>query len=167
LARGLLRVLLDFAIPQQERDNWCWAACASGVARFYDDTTAWTQCGIANAVLGRSDCCVDGGQCDEAAAVYKALNATGNLAWKLDRPATRDELLRELGQGRPIVARIQWPHREGYPEGHFVVIDGYRPPGLFRVQDPAGQRTLELRLDRLMHRFDALGWWSHSYGTSP
>lgn len=114
-------------------------------------------------MLGRDDCCRHVSGCDEPAYVYDALEATGNLAWKSVGPVKRSALLSELAQGRVVVARIQWPSKAG----HFVVIDGYRLPGLFRVRDPAGERVLELRLARLIERYDGLGWWSHTYGTEP
>jgi hypothetical protein len=162
-ATGLARIGLDAPVPQQLGHHWCWAACACAVAKFYDDASAWTQCTVANAVLDRDHCCRDVSGCDKPAFVYDALEVTGNLAWKSVGPVKRSALLSELVQGRVVVARIQWPSKTG----HFVIIDGYRPPGLFRVRDPAGERVLELRLARLMERYDGLGWWSHTYGTEP
>src|SRR6185437_3941217 len=64
---------LDLHVPYQQESNWCWAATADGVAHFYDSSSTWTQCAIANSELGRTDCCGTGasGPC----------NVYGFLAW--------------------------------------------------------------------------------------
>ena len=48
---------LPYHFVDQEEPNWCWAAVAEGVAHTYDPASSSSQCGIANAVLGRLDCC--------------------------------------------------------------------------------------------------------------
>jgi len=43
--------LLDFSMQQQDQTNWCWAAVAASVVRYYHADTQWTQCRIAEGEL--------------------------------------------------------------------------------------------------------------------
>jgi hypothetical protein len=159
---GLARLAADVGVTPQSQRHWCWAACAEAISRFYAETSSWTQCTIADAVLGKGDCCQGSRDCDRPRCVYEALEQTRNLAWRRDGACSRSEVLSELRAGRPLVLRIQWGSK---PRGHFVILDGYRPPGIFLVRDPAGARRLELSWRRLKHRYDGLGWWTHTYTT--
>ena len=47
--------VLKFTMQQQEQTNWCWAAASTSVSHFYDSSSAWTQCKVANTQLGRMD----------------------------------------------------------------------------------------------------------------
>jgi Peptidase_C39 like family len=155
---GLIGRLLDFVLPRQEGDSWCWAACASGVSAYFDPSSTWTQCAVAGATLGKSDCCEGG--CDHPSYVYRALEATGNLAFRHEGPVSRDVLIAELKLGRPVVVRIQYPE-----VGHFVVIDGYGVIGTIHVRDPADESTREIRIGSLERRYNRTGTWSHTYFT--
>jgi hypothetical protein len=68
---------LSFDMQMQTQSNWCWAATATSVSRFYWFLSTWTQCQVANAELERSDCCNSNvpGAC--------------NVPWFLDRALTR------------------------------------------------------------------------------
>ena len=48
---------LAFVIEPQLQTNWCWAAVSKSVSWFYDQSSPWTQCRVANAALPRTDCC--------------------------------------------------------------------------------------------------------------
>ncbi len=54
---GDCKNLSSVSIPvrPQETANWCWIACAQMVHSYFGHTV--TQCDLANARLGRSDCC--------------------------------------------------------------------------------------------------------------
>lgn len=156
---GLIGRMLDFVLPRQERDSWCWAACAHSVSAYFDPSSEWTQCSVAGATLGRADCC-DAGACDWPSYVYRALEATGNLAFRCHGPVGRNALIAELKLGRPVVVRIEYPNT-----GHFVVIDGYRAASTIRVRDPADESTREMRISALERRYNRVGVWSHTYFT--
>src|SRR5229473_8168414 len=116
---GFTAGLVVSALDRQEQDNWCWAACASGISRSYDSLSAWTQCAVANATLARTTCCDQPAGCDQPWWVHRALERTGNLALRHANPLSEREVRRELRRRRPIVVRVQFPQT-----GHFVVIDG-------------------------------------------
>lgn len=159
VAVGLIGRMLDFVLSRQERESWCWAACAGGVSAYYDSSSQWTQCRVAGATLEQADCC-EAGACDRPCYVHRALEATGNLARRFEGQISRKLLIAELRQGRPVVIRIQYPEL-----GHFVVIDGYRAAGTVRVRDPADQSTHKVQFGALRHRYNRLGKWSHTYFT--
>jgi len=64
---------LAFAMQAQTESNWCWAAASTSVSHYYWFLSTWTQCRVANAELGRGDCCASPapGPC--------------NVPWYLDR----------------------------------------------------------------------------------
>jgi hypothetical protein len=131
------------------------------VAHFYDQSSDWTQCAVAGATLERTECCELPFSCDEIAEVKIALTKTGNLAAGDTRPMRGRALRAELGRGRPVVARIEWPDKTG----HFVVIDGSRTGAFVRVKDPGDDSTVEMALNTLLHRYQSLGTCSHLYRT--
>jgi Papain-like cysteine protease AvrRpt2 len=163
LARFAERVL-GVDVARQHHDLWCWAACASAVSRFYDAASTWTQCRVAGAVLGSATCCDDDPLCNVKAAVYVALDHTGNLAARVPGPVPRRRLVRELARGRPIVVRVQYPD-----VGHFLVVDGSRwlKDRRIRVHDPGYPRTVWLSVRSLRHGYDTFGTWTHTYQTCP
>jgi peptidase C39-like protein len=156
---GLIGRVLDFVLPRQEGESWCWAACATGVSTYFDPSNGWTQCSVAEAALSRSDCC-DQGACDHPSHVYRALEATGNLALRHEGPVSREVLIAELKLGRPVVVRIQYPD-----VGHFVVIDGYGTMDTVHVRDPADESSRKLRIGALERHYNRTGTWSHTYFT--
>jgi hypothetical protein len=157
---GRLGGTLDFKLPRQEGESWCWAACASAVSVYFDPTSVWTQCAVAGATLETPECCGNPTACDHPSYVYRALEATGNFAARFAGPISRDLVIQELKGGRPVVARIQYPDI-----GHFVVIDGYRVTGSLRVLDPADESKRNLAFAALERRYNRRGAWSHTYFT--
>src|SRR4051795_10347923 len=50
-------VEVDFEMQHQCHSSWCWAAVAASVAGFYNESSTFTQCQIADLELHRNDCC--------------------------------------------------------------------------------------------------------------
>ena len=115
--------VLDFEIQQQERTNWCWAAVAASVARYYDPHSKFTQCSVASGELGHD--CSTGGKpdpCNVYGYLMSSLFRVGHFEkWVAQRPATTGEIEGEIGQGRPLCARIVW----NGGGAHLVAISGY------------------------------------------
>lgn len=149
---------LRFHLPSQEQDSWCWAACASAVARYFDPASGWAQCRVAEATLGVGSCCQVPIPCDRTAWVLHALEATGNFAARHVGPVAWDALIGELEAGRPVVARIR------NDVSHFVVIDGYRRYRAVRVRDPLTESSLMVGWRRMRKNYRG-GVWSHTYFT--
>jgi hypothetical protein len=116
---------LAFSIQAQQRTNWCWAAVAVSVATYYDPATHWTQCLLANAELGRDDCCEDIPVCNVASYLDTALERVGHLREWETSPASFEGVVEEVDAGNPLCARIEWPNGRG----HFVALIGYARAG--------------------------------------
>ena len=118
--------VLAFEIQQQERTLWCWAAVAASVARYYEPSSTFTQCIIASAEL-RKDCVCSGqipdpDPCNVYGYLASSLFRVGHFAkWIALRPATSDQIHAEIGNGRPLCARVVWDGGGA----HLVVIAGY------------------------------------------
>lgn len=156
---------LPISIQHQLQSNWCWAACASTMAGFYNPATTWGQCKLVNAELNRPSCCEDGGSGDCNLPWYldRVLQRSGNFGSKLSGRAPWATLRTELDAGRPVGARIGWKGGGG----HFVVLTGYRSAGDVReveVQDPwTGSSTLAI--DAFATNYKNSGTWTHTYLT--
>ena len=68
---------LAYNMQAQTQTNWCWAATSTSTSHFFWRFSSWTQCKVAGAELGRTDCC--NGTCPVPAT----------CAWYLDRALTR------------------------------------------------------------------------------
>jgi hypothetical protein len=130
---------LNFDIECQQKTNWCWAALAASVARYYHPSSTVTQCEIANGELRRNDCCkslalTDCDPCNVIGFLMSSLFRVGSLEkWAVRRPATskrlqkqirrniQEDIREEIDQERPLCARIVRPAGGG----HFIAIFGY------------------------------------------
>lgn len=156
-------VVLRFPIQQQLQSQWCWAGVSASVSRYYRPTTTWTQCRIANAQWGRTDCCGSGaaGACNNPSTLQTALTNVGHL----DRQTSSQEALQtvenEVVAGRPLCIRIGWAGGGG----HFVVASGTEDDGFVWVSDPGGGTTALVAYDTLRTAYRGSGTWTHSYFT--
>ena len=158
-------VALPLRIQHQLQKYWCWAACSSSTSVFFDGSSSWTQCRIANEELNQSACCDDGDSdpCNQPWYVDRALRRTGNLAGRSKGRATWEDVKGEIEAGRPVCARIGWQGGGG----HFVLVTGYYEAEGERgldVEDPwTGSASLEL--DEFSDRYQTTGNWTHTYLT--
>jgi hypothetical protein len=140
---------IRFRIQQQELSEWCWAAVAVSVERYYDRASTLEQCDVANKVLPeqypavplpKSDsacccqCCCDPDSCNKPAELETALKKIHKWRATLVRSLAPDESIvspgtltfeevrREIDRGRPVCVGITW--KSG--GGHFLVVRGYR-----------------------------------------
>jgi len=148
--------IIRFRIYLQEQSQWCWAAVAVSIERYFDRASTMRQCNVANRMLDElpdaSDCFPDDdkccGGCDDCkccwhpeccnypARLEDALQKIHKWRTTLDRPLRFDEIQREINAGRPICVGITWESGNSGPapkgskdsrhKGHFVVIRGYR-----------------------------------------
>lgn len=155
---------LGFDMQMQTQSNWCWAATSTSVSHFYWFLSPWTQCKVANAELGRTDCC--------DATVPSACN----VPWYLDRALMRtnnfvsitgqvgfQQVRDEIDAGRPVGARIGW----NGGGGHFMVIYGYSlVAGMtyFDIDDPIYGKS-HLTVSDFSANYQGSGTWTHTYFT--
>ena len=155
---------LNFTIQQQVQTEWCWSAVATSISHFYNASSAWTQCSLANAELGQTTCCQNGSSsaCNQPWYLERALQRTGNLQNWTGAPASYAAVQQEIGDSRPLGVRIGWSGGGG----HFVVLDGYDTAGdqYLSVKDPFyGASTYSYAA--FQTAYQSTGSWTHTYFT--
>ncbi len=161
-----------FTIETQVEINWCWAAVATTIGRYYQPTKDLQQCQVAQKVTGIANCCPEVEACDQFKALDDALSAVNAIL-----PATlKNQLLlgkvlkfaavrAEIDAGRPVGARIQW--YGGDPDaGHFVILSGYAIEASGEkwvdVSDPYYEDST-VPYDQFVSAYLEAGSWSDTY----
>eukprot|EP01133_Synstelium_polycarpum_P011098 gene11098-12931_t len=154
-----LRATTSLNIPllKQEQTNWCWAACATMISRYYGHS-AVTQCSCANLRLGQSSCCQIpssalcnvGASDPEVTRLFRLLNLksayqASTLSFGL--------LVVETGSGRPVEVGYTW-RNQGTQQGggHVAVVIGtatINNKQVVEVNDPAYGKVSVLYADLL------------------
>jgi hypothetical protein len=108
---------LNFTVQHQQQTNWCWDAVTVSIVLFYDPSSTWTQCTLANDEFGQTDCCVhgDSANCNQTNYTCDVINRRGHLDRSVASAATFDEVMTEINNNRPIAARIRWNGGGGLP----------------------------------------------------
>lgn len=123
-------------MEKQRQSEWCWAAVALSIERYFSPYSLWGQCGIAAQVLKRDTtaCCEKPQNHNEPAPLEAALGAVQRLSKTSRGPLDFKQVCNELDAGRPVCLRIKWTG-EG---AHFVVLTGYKVSAAgFRTVDVA------------------------------
>ena len=155
--------IMTFDMQHQQQTNWCWSAVSTSTSLFYDANSAWTQCSLANAELGQTTCCINGGstECNQPWSLNSALSRTGNLAsWNAgSEPVATVE--GQTDEGRPLGARIGWSGGGG----HFVMLTGVgNNETMVAVEDPWYGPSY-IAYDTFKNNYKGSGSWTHSYFT--
>jgi hypothetical protein len=156
---------LSFHMQHQQQSNWCWAAVSTSVSHYYDPTSTWTQCLVANGELNRTDCC--GGGASGACNVYGFLNSALQRVGHLDHMdgsaisfgATRGEIAAD----RPVGIRVAWAGGGA----HFLAIVGVldATQDWVAVDDPIYGAS-DLTYTALKTAYQTPGsTWTHTYYT--
>ncbi|WP_296307298.1 papain-like cysteine protease family protein [Pseudomonas sp.] len=156
-------VVLRFPIQRQLQGQWCWAAVAASVSRYYRPGTTWTQCSVADRQWGRTDCCGTGatGACNNPSILQTALTNVGHLNRQTAVQESLQTVENEVVAGRPLCIRIAWAGGGG----HFVVASGIEDEDFVWVSDPGGGTTALVAYDTLRSAYAGSGSWTHSYFT--
>jgi hypothetical protein len=129
--------LAGFAAECQQQNQWCWAAVAVSIARYFERTSSLTQCALATSVLRGdlhgADCCSDliplcldqnprqSVLCDRPRSTGDALFVTGNVGGPAPlSPLGFDDIKQRLGAGSLIACGI-----DENGGSHASVIYGY------------------------------------------
>ncbi len=110
----------QFQIESQTESEWCWAAVAVSIEKYFNPRSTLTQCQVARRVIAE-DCCNGPAECNDAETLIQALQGLNRWKRTLDGAATFQQVKQELDARRPVCARIAWP--DGYH--HFVILVGY------------------------------------------
>lgn len=120
---------LDFArldnfnhIPQTQ-SNWCWAAVSAEVINVYRNKNL-KDCDIASLVFGQN-CChpMIGNSYNYPNSIFNFHNIVKpyGLTAKVYEQITWEEITFEIGNGRPVLIRVE----SEMGNGHFMLITGY------------------------------------------
>ena len=155
-------MVLSFSMQPQEQMNWCWAACAASTASFFDPACSWTQCGVANGELRRSDCCDHPvpAACDVFGYLDRALDVVGHFGSMLTGAVSESSAYGEIVAERPLGIRVAWSGGGA----HFVMCIGDDNAGLVTVADPF-YGTSTIPYGTLQIGYQGAGTWTHSYFT--
>ncbi len=120
---------LGITRSEQQKSNWCWAACAKMIGNYYGKTI--TQSNIVEYVKGDYNN-------NDVANMYEANSAliyASDMSTEFDGVLSLSEVKREIDDGDPIEIRIGWDGGT-LMRGHFLVVGGYRISSI-RIIDPA------------------------------
>jgi hypothetical protein len=159
---------LSLSVQKQLQSNWCWAAVATSVALFYRSTSAWTQCRVASATLGRIDCCGPAASdplgCNQPYFLDMALITTGHFAAMQAARLTGSQVSAEVSGQRPIGCRIEWTDGSG----HFLTIVGIQTMAsgttYIDVSDPI-YLDARIAFQAFPSLYQSGARWTHSYLT--
>ena len=157
-------VKLRFVMQRQTQGNWCWAATSVSIANYYG-TTGWTQCSMANAELGRSDCCGGGasGPCNVYGTLNTSINRTGHFVSMSGGTATYAQVEAQMLANRPLGIRVAWSGGGA----HFICATGTEDDGSVWVSDCGSGITSLVAYDTLRTAYNGSGSWTHTYYTKP
>jgi hypothetical protein len=155
--------VLRFTMQRQEQDNWCWAATSVSIAKFYDPSSNWTQCAMANGQLGRNDCCGAGasGPCNVYGFLDGSLQRAGHLDHVTGGTTSYGGVLEEMLARRPLGIRVAWSGGGA----HFVAATGVEEGDMVVVSDCGSGTTSVVAYDTLRTAYSGSGSWTHSYFT--
>lgn len=129
-------VILDFTLELQQQNNWCWAAIATSIGNFYDNSSL-SQKEIVSRLLNIDisllpDQTDDKHISNQQRTLDESLTLVNSFShWSLGRPSF-ERLLLEISAGRPVCVRIEW--LEG--GAHYLVIKGINPgEQLLHIED--------------------------------
>jgi len=154
---------LSFTIEHQQQTEWCWSATSVSITRYFNQTSSWQQCTLANATIGRQTCCTDGKnpECNQPWNLVDPLTIVRNFQSTEERRLTLTEVRSAIDDGRPLCLRIEW-YGSG---GHFVVIYGYSNNTIL-VADPLfGYSAIEY--DKFPDQYQDRGKWTGTYWVQP
>jgi len=153
---------LQFTIQRQLMPNWCWAAVATSVFKFYRPQSPISQRRFVSDFLHLPQC--DAGipapTCNRQASLSEALFKLNIFNGRIDNHVPPSEIEREIGMGRPVCSLLLHPQFSG----HFVVISGiFRSeanPGIIsvRVEDPVNAMEHIVPYPDLINGFLGSNW---------
>ncbi len=158
---------LDFAMLHQEQSNWCWCATSLSVRRYYDPTTALSQCQAANTILPRTDACTSptDSNVNKPWFLDDALTDLGNLREPIVNGSLAwDATKSEIDTGHPLGCRTAWSGGGA----HFICVEGYLDDTtkMVAVDDPIYGQS-DVTLSTFLTMYQGSGTWTHSYKVKP
>ena len=161
-------IVLDFTVESQQKSNWCWAAIAASVGRFYG-TTYLSQENVASQTPSNTSSLLsDQLNKQESNNQQRTLDESLKLVscyshWSLGRPSF-ERLLLEVGAGRLVCVRIEW--LEG--GAHYLVVKGINPgEQLLHIEDSLHGPSV-VPYNTFPKLYQGLGAiWTETFWTAP
>lgn len=125
---------------KQEQSNWCWAACAEMIFRYYG-VSPTRQCDFANELFDRTECCLDpsGLNCNQPCEIENLSNLysrKGINSKFLSETVPFSKLQSEINADRPVEVVFYQKRKK---RGHLIILHGWRITGtekFVHVNDP-------------------------------
>jgi hypothetical protein len=155
-----------FKMETQSQTQWCWAAVATSLSKFYDKGSSWTQCKLANWRFGSSscDCCAKSvpTACNKPSSTPEAIAHVGCLNKNTLGALAFDKIKAEIDAEHPFALSVHW--NDG--GGHAVAVSGYQDGSTRKltVNDPWFGTSI-VHLDRFPEHYQGGGTWYASYTT--
>ncbi len=156
-AAGALNMVMD----HQTQTQWCWAALASSVAKFYNDPSTYTQCGLANTAFTQTTCCVNGSSsaCNKPYGMASGLKLVKHWKATYARAFSMSEIAAEIDVKHPLAVAVLWSSGSG---GHGMAIDGYDTvSGKISIKDPWYGSTV-MTLSTFPASYQSGGSWAET-----
>jgi hypothetical protein len=118
---------LTFTLQTQAQSNWCWAAVTASVVKYYEPTSAITQCSLANTAFGKTSCCTNPGSndCNKPYVLETALAGVNHLSSHAAGPLSFSAVQGQIDATNPVGFQVHW-RGGGF---HVGVIAGYATEG--------------------------------------
>ncbi len=161
---------LNFNIQRQVLSNWCWAAVATSVFKYYRPRSIINQRKFVADFFDNAQCDVanPAPACNKTASLSEALHLLNIFNGRVDNYVHPDVIEDELGINRPVCCLLQHPRFEG----HFVVISAlFRHPDnpnqiSVRVEDPFDASEQIVPYSELINGYRN-SFWVKTYYTKP
>jgi hypothetical protein len=151
-------VIGNFKIEQQIMSQWCWAAVAVSIRRFYDPQFNITQRDFVGGELHLPPCSQTPFDfCNQRHSLQLALGSLKVFRAKLDEPCRSRDIISEISNGRPIGCQLV---RDGI-DGHYIVIKGVNGAGnnlRIEIADPMDGNFRILTLRELLFGYRESQW---------
>jgi Papain-like cysteine protease AvrRpt2 len=151
-----------FKIETQKKSEWCWAAVAVSIEKYFNPKSTLTQCEVAKEVLDAKNKECSDPEINLPASLTIALHQRGWLSGKMNSPLSFDLVRQEIDAGRPVCARIKW----NGGGAHFIVLTGYEilQSGArhLDVADPLNPNTT-VDYDAVRDNYYGEGQWVATY----
>lgn len=158
--------LNGYVQERQQQDQWCWAAVAVSVSRFFGRQPQRAQCGLVplvNTHLGA--CCAAPSRCNETGSLREALTVTTNLEREPEGPVALSVIQEQIAApvSRPVPIRVA--RSDGTAHVMAIVgFDGDGPSCQLVIDDPLFGRD-RVSYGTLQRELYKGGHWSHTYFT--
>lgn len=151
-------MISKFQIEQQLMSQWCWAAVAVSVRKFYDPLFMMSQRDFVGGELNLPPCSQSPFDfCNQRHSLQLALNSLKVFRNKLDGPCRAKGIITEISSGRPIGCQLV---RDGI-DGHYIVIKGVSGTGnnmRVEIADPMDGNFRILTMRELLFGYRDSQW---------